>query len=159
MMRALYPFLLFCILLAGFMISCEGKVVDGDAQLSSADSSEITAEIQKVLDLQTGCWNHGNIECFTSYYANKPYSCIMGSEGPICGQKNITEVYQKAYPEGEMGKLSFADVEIHPLSSSIGLVRGRYILEYPDKPSDSGWYTLVFEKFGERWMIVGDQTG
>lgn len=158
MFKNLSPLLLFCILLSIFMTACEGRVRDSEAHLS-ADSSEIVTAIQKVLDLQTGCWNQGNIECFTSYYADKLYSCIMGSQGPICGQQNITDVYQKAYPEGEMGKLSFTDLQIHPLRESVALVRGRYVLEYADKPSDSGWYTLVFEKIGERWMIVGDQTG
>ena len=127
--------------------------------LSSSEKDTIVQSITSVMDMQTDCWNNGRIECFTSYYADTSYSCIMGSKGPICGRDSITAVYLSAYPAGEMGELRFENISIHVLDKDIALVRGKFILEYPDKPMDSGWYTLVFQKIKGKWLIIADQTG
>ena len=130
----------------------------GDDSVQLQDKINVTASIQSVLDKQVDCWNQGKIECFTQYYADLPYSCIMGAEGPICGRQNITEVYKRSYPEGQMGTLSFRELQIWPLNEKVALCRGKFILSHPDKAESTGWFTLVFENLPEGWRIVADQT-
>jgi ketosteroid isomerase-like protein len=128
-------------------------------ELSRVDSMQIAADIESLLAEQQKCWNNRDLDCFLAYYADEPYSCIVGNEGPICGRDSIASIYKKAYPPEKMGKLKFSNLDIHPLSNRLAIVRGKYTLDHEDVFFQSGWYTLVLEKFKESWMIISDHTG
>jgi ketosteroid isomerase-like protein len=57
-----------------------------------------------------------------------------------------------------MGTLSFTELEAVPLASDAGLVRGRWKVQFKDKPAISGLFTLAMQKQAAGWRIVHDHT-
>ena len=69
--------------------------------------------------------------------------------------------YQQRYPTpAAMGRLTFSDLEIHPIGADHAYVIGRWNLERPKEAGGDtgGIYTLLFRKTSKGWKIILDHT-
>ena len=142
-------YLLKSMLVISLMLSaCKTGGTNTDAQKA----------IMTVLDKQVQGWNNGNIDDYMHGYWQNDSLLFIGSSGPTYGYDNAAARYKKAYPDKEhMGTLSFADVEMKRLSDNHYFVNGKWKL---DRTEDtlSGYFTLLFEKVNDKWVIVADHS-
>lgn len=117
------------------------------------------AKIRQVLVVQEECWNAGDLECFMDGYWRSDKLLFVGSSGPTYGWETTLENYKKRYPTlAAMGTLTFDVKSIEPLSEGFWFVVGKFSLKRKgDNPS--GYFTLIFRKIDEEWVIVSDHTG
>ncbi len=72
--------------------------------------------------------------------------------------KATLDGYKSRYPtEEKRGKLTFGNLEFHPLDHAVMLVLGTWHLERGAE-SVGGNFSLVWKKFGDEWLIVHDHT-
>ncbi|NMB81730.1 MAG: DUF4440 domain-containing protein, partial [Ignavibacteria bacterium] len=75
------------------------------------------------------------------------------------GWKATLENYKKGYPNKEaMGYLSFEVISLEELGSNSAFMIGKWKLDYPDKPSVEGHFTLLYKKITGRWLVVADHS-
>ena len=119
-----------------------------------------TQAIRHVLDEQAAAWNRGDLETFLQGYWRSPELTFYSGATVISGWDATLTRYRKRYQsEGrEMGKLTFSDLESHPLSADSAWVGGRWQLEMKNGDKPGGLFTLIFRKFPEGWRIVHDHT-
>ena len=116
------------------------------------------AEIQAVLRAQQDAWNRGNINGFMDGYARSPSTVFVSEDEVRRGWETVRERYHEKYSDrAKMGRLTFSDIEITPLSSDAAVVLGRWRL---DRANDHphGRFTLIFKRLPEGWRIVHDHT-
>jgi len=126
------------------------------AVLSSAAS--VDAEVKDVLNKQVAAWNRGDTDAFLEGYAA---DTVFVGEKMTRGIEDLKKRYQQHYPtRASMGKLSFYDLEIHPMGKDYAYVIGRWQLERDQEGGGnvSGVYSLVFRKTSIGWKIVLDHT-
>jgi beta-aspartyl-peptidase (threonine type) len=128
-----------------------------DREASPPD--EASRGIRKVLDDQVVAWNKGYLEGFMAGYWNSPKLSFASGKDKTRGWQATFDRYKKRYQsEGrEMGKLSFSELEIDPLSPDSAYVRGRWKL-VTSKDTPGGLFTLIFKKMPEGWRIIHDHT-
>ena len=118
------------------------------------------AAIRKVLDDQVAAWNRGDLEGFMAGYW-KSDDLVLYSGGDIPkGWQATLERYRRRYQaEGKaMGTLTFADVDVQPLSSEHAFVRGKWKLVMPDASNPGGLFTLLMKRIDGQWRVVHDHT-
>ena len=121
------------------------------------DTSAIN-EIRVLLTQQASDWNNGNMDSYMEGYW-KSDSLLFTSGGNIRRGWRVTlEKYRKSYDsKSKMGVLSFADLEIHLLSTTSAWVFGRWQLERKnDRPG--GVFTLLLRRCSDGWKIIHDHT-
>ncbi len=113
----------------------------------------------KVLTNQEAAWNRGDLRGFMQGYWNSPELSFYSGRDKRKGWQETYERFQKRYQADgrEMGKLSFSDLSVEPLSDTKMLVRGRWKVELKAETLD-GLFTLIVEKKPEGWRIVHDHT-
>ncbi|MEL6191250.1 MAG: nuclear transport factor 2 family protein [Bacteroidota bacterium] len=123
-------------------------------QLAKADSTDIMA----VFDMQEKAWNEGDIPAFMEGYWKSEQLVFTGSNGPVYGWQNTFERYKKSYPDRTiMGTLSFDIVNMRAVTDEVALVIGKFYLKR-DIEDASGYFTLVWQKFNGKWLIISDHT-
>lgn len=116
-------------------------------------------EIRQILERQEKNWNAGNIEQFMEDYWKSPELKFIGKNGVTKGWEATKSRYLKSYPDrATIGTLSFDIQEIDFLSRKSAWVLGKWHLERPEKGNIGGYFTLVFKKIKNRWVIVSDHT-
>ncbi len=127
------------------------------AQNAKRDA-KISAEIQKVLEVQTAAWNAGDIGGFMKGYWNSPQMTFVSGDNVTKGWQPTLERYQKNYDsKAKMGVLTFSGLEFNVLSKDAAVVLGSWSLaRETDNPH--GKFTLTFRKFAEGWRIILDHT-
>lgn len=120
--------------------------------------SQIENEIRGVLASQVECWNAGDIDCYMDGYWRSDKLVFIGASGLTYGWTTTLENYKKRYPTLEaMGKLSFDISIIEPLSEDFWYVVGKFnLVRKNDNPN--GYFTLIFRKIDDQWVIVSDHT-
>jgi len=145
-------------LLALALAACAISI--GDRTYDDDHSAEDTRRaILRVLDDQANAWNQGDLEGFMEGYWESP-ELVFTSGGRVQrGWRTTLDRYRATYGSGTdtMGRLSFYDVEIHPAGESSAWVLGRWALDRAGEDL-GGVFTLVFRRFGDRWLIVHDHT-
>jgi beta-aspartyl-peptidase (threonine type) len=116
-------------------------------------------EIVAVLDAQVEAWNRGDLDAFMTGYWHSDELEFRSGGTVTKGWQATLDRYRKRYQsEGrEMGKLGFSDVEVEVFGPDEAMVRGRWTL-VTSKETLGGLYTLLFRRFGDRWLIVYDHT-
>jgi beta-aspartyl-peptidase (threonine type) len=114
-----------------------------------------------VLYAQQDAWNAGDLESFVEhgYWPSEELTFFSG--GTVTrGFGPLLDRYERRYrgTPAAMGELSFSDLESLPLSHDSAVVRGRWRLEFADRPATGGLFTLVLRKHHGRWLIVHDHT-
>lgn len=121
--------------------------------------SPLEVAVVDVLEEQTAAWNRGDLEAFMDGYWRSP-ELLFTSGGQVQrGWQTTIDRYRAAYGEGResMGRLSFSDLEVHPLSPDAAWVMGRWTLAMA-AGERGGVFTLVFRQIGDDWRIVHDHT-
>lgn len=116
--------------------------------------------IERVLDVQAEAWNRGDLDAFMDGYWRSP-DLIFTSGGAVQrGWQTTLDRYRASYgtsPE-TMGRLTFSDLEVHPLGPGAAWALGRWGLEHGDGGTVGGVFSLVFREIDGRWVIVHDHT-
>ena len=114
--------------------------------------------IRKLLQVQTECWNKGDIEGFMQTYWKSDSLMFIGKNGIQWGWQKTLENYKKGYPDtAAMGKLSFQILQVKKLSSEYYFVVGKWMLARTIGDL-SGHYNLLFRKIKGKWVIVADHS-
>jgi uncharacterized protein (TIGR02246 family) len=129
--------------------------------LASILSAHASAEqdIRSVLDLQVAAWNKGNLEEFVETYADD--ATFVGSKS-IRGRDALLRRYRERYPSRDaMGTLTFSDLEIRLLDSTVAVVVGQFHLKRSKEGGGdtNGLFSLVLRHEPGGWKIVLDHTG
>ena len=120
--------------------------------------AQMEKEIVAVLDSQVAAWNRADVPAYMKGYW-KSDSLLFTSGGNIQrGWESTLEKYEKAYPtKDQMGRLSFSELEIHPLSPDAAWILGHWKLQR-SKDQPGGVFTLIVRKFPDGWKVVHDHT-
>ena len=122
-----------------------------------AQNKDIQA-IHKILANQTIQWNKGNIEAFMNGYWKSDSLLFVGKSGPKYGYREALANYKKGYPDtATMGKLAFDILKIQSLSPNTYFVLGKWMLKR-SIGDVSGYYTLLFRKINNQWVIAVDHS-
>lgn len=140
--------------LAVYVLSATAAVTPGEQQ---KNASAIT-EIRAVLHAQQDAWNRGDIDGFMSGYARSGSTTFISEDAVRKGWETVRARYLKKYSDrAKMGRLTFSDLEITPISADAAVVLGRWKLRRAqDRPR--GRFTLIFRKTADGWRIVHDHT-
>jgi ketosteroid isomerase-like protein len=102
-------------------------------------------------------WNNADIAGFMKFYWKSDSLKFIGSKGITFGWQKTYDNYVKGYPNKEaMGILTFTIKEASQLSETSIYVIGRWELE-KEKPV-GGYFTLLWRKINNQWVIVADHT-
>lgn len=135
-------------------------------------AGDARAAVEALLKTQSDAWNRGDLETFTSVYAED--ASFLSPTGLTRGRQQVLERYRRRYPDQKaMGTLSLEIVEARPAQgveftalgdARPGRVHGlsvaaRWKLAYPDQPDKKtaeGLTLLVLRRHGDTWEIVQD---
>ncbi len=118
---------------------------------------EMTEQIRGVLNSQVEAWNKGDLEGFMTGYLKSPGLSFASGGSVKRGWETIMAGYESRYGKNNMGRLSFSDLEIYPLSHEAAYVIGRWSLEMEDETL-GGIFNLIFRNNASGWRIVQDHT-
>jgi peptidoglycan/xylan/chitin deacetylase (PgdA/CDA1 family) len=133
------------------------------------EATQTQDDIARLIAEQVEAWNRGDIEAFTSVYADD--AVFLSPSGMVRGRQAVLDRYRTRYPDkAAMGtlRLDLDDIrplwgmEITPGSDAVpgrihgAAAAGRWTLSYPDREASSGRSALVFSRAGNRWTIVQD---
>ncbi|MFC1629188.1 YybH family protein [Gemmatimonadota bacterium] len=144
----------------------------GTSDQKMAEQAELDAisEIEAIVNMQCDDWSRGDVEGFTSVYAEN-CTYISATAGLVQGRDALTERYRTAYPGPEaMGDLRLDILEMRPAyvtskqlfgvieSRGIGgmSIVARWTLTYPDQEPATGLTLIVFRRIAGEWQIVQD---
>lgn len=114
-------------------------------------------EITSVLQQQADRWNDGDVDGYMAPYWRSPELTFTAGGKVTRGFAETTERFRKAYPDrAAMGRLTFSDLEIHPLGWNAAWAMGRWRLDA--STNKSGVFTLVLRRIDGQWVIVHDHT-
>ena len=122
--------------------------------------SDPAPAIRQVLDEQAAAWNRGDLETFMDGYWRSEELVFTSGGNVQRGWQTTLDRYRAAYgtsPE-TMGRLTFSDLEIHPLADGAAWALGRWALDDAGGQAMGGVFSLVFRRFDGRWLIVHDHT-
>lgn len=107
---------------------------------------------------QVKYWNEGNLEAFMQTYWKSDSVMFIGSHGITYGWQNTLNSYKKGYPDtAAMGKLNFNLLEVKRLSPNYFFVTGKWHLTRSIGDAE-GYFTLLFQKVKNKWVIVKDHS-
>jgi hypothetical protein len=114
--------------------------------------------ILQLLDKQTTAWNLGDIDNFMKGYWENDSLLFIGSSGITHGWKTTLNNYKKNYPDtAAMGKLAFTILVTKKLSPLYFHVIGKWHLQR-SIGNREGYFTLLFRKIGNNWVIILDHS-
>ena len=129
----------------------------GLADTPQSADGPFKAEITRVLDRQTVAWNEGNIEGFMDGYWRSPELSFSAGGKVTRGFEPTLQHFRSSYPDkAAMGRLTFSDLEVTPLSPDAALVLGRWRVD-SQKPT-SGAFSLTMRRIDGQWVIIHDHT-
>ena len=114
--------------------------------------------VRKLLSDQSAAWNNGNIEEFMKGYWQNDSLMFVGKTGITYGWNNTLKNYKKGYPDTvTMGKLVFTLIHLQQLSPEYFHVTGKWHLQR-SIGDVGGYFTLLFRKIKNQWVIISDHT-
>jgi beta-aspartyl-peptidase (threonine type) len=122
--------------------------------------SDPAPAIRQVLDEQAAAWNRGDLEAFMDGYWRSEDLVFTSGGNVQRGWQTTLDRYRATYGNSPqtMGRLTFSDLEIHPLADGAAWALGRWALDDAGGQAMGGVFSLVFRRFGDRWLIVHDHT-
>ena len=137
-----------------FKLLLAAMVFTGSAFAQTKDE----AAIRNVLSKQTKAWNSGNIENFIQGYWQNDSLMFIGKSGITYGWQKTLDNYKKGYPDATaMGRLDFTILQIKRLSMLYYFVVGKWHLARSIGDA-GGYFTLLFKKIKNNWVIVSDHS-
>ncbi len=134
--------------------------VFGTAEPAAGSSPE--EQVAALLHAQSDAWNRGDLEAFTSFYAED--AAFLTPSGLTRSRHEVLERYRKRYPDkAAMGTLTLTVIEARTFpagkTAEAVSVAARWKLEYPgqaERKAAEGLTLLVLRRTGESWEIVQD---
>ncbi|MCW3079281.1 nuclear transport factor 2 family protein [Segetibacter sp.] len=124
------------------------------AQAQSADEQAI----KQVLEKQLQGWNKGNMEEYMKGYWQSDSLLFIGKSGPKWGYETTLENYKKGYADtAAMGKLQFDLLQLQKLAVDYYYVTGKWALKR-SIGDVQGYFTLLFKKIKNNWVIISDHS-
>lgn len=121
---------------------------------SQKEVETVTSHMNK----QQAAWNKFDIEGFMEYYWKSDSLKFIGSKGLTYGWQKTLDNYKKSYPDSDaMGQLEFKINSAELLGKNAVYVIGKWTLYKKDKDV-GGYYTLLWKKINNKWVIVADHT-
>ena len=114
--------------------------------------------IRNILAQQTIAWNGGDIENFMKPYWHSDSLMFIGKSGITYGWQKTLDNYKKSYPDAAaMGKLDFTILQTKRLAVLYYFVVGKWHLARTAGDL-SGYFTLLFKKIKNTWVIISDHS-
>jgi ketosteroid isomerase-like protein len=135
-------------------------VIDPKAA-AEADAAGIPARnpediVRGVIAANAAAWNEGNLDAYMGGYANSAGLLMIVDAAVTTGWQPVRKLYEKDIAaSGEMGRLSFDNLDIKMTSDDVATVVGRYSLGRANK-AYQGVMTLLMKQVDGRWRIVQD---
>jgi uncharacterized protein (TIGR02246 family) len=131
-------------------------------RVARAEEPSPEAQVTALLRTQAEAWSRGDLEAFTSVYAED--AAFLTAGGLTRGRRDVLERYRKRYPDAAaMGKLTLEVIEARvfpPGKDAAGVsVAARWRLEYPgqaDRKTAEGMTLIVLRRTEKSWEIVQD---
>ena len=136
-----------------------GAGASGEGSATPEETADAAVRrIEGLLAEQAEAWNRGDLEGFMEGYLRSPELSYTAGGAVHRGWDELLERYRRAYGQGEaMGRLTFDDLEVHPLSRDAAWALGRWRLELA-ADTLGGAYTLVLREVDGEWKVVHDHT-
>ncbi|MEO8713133.1 MAG: DUF4440 domain-containing protein [Parafilimonas sp.] len=114
--------------------------------------------IRNAMNDQVNAWNLGNIDLFMQTYWQSDSLLFVGNTKPTYGWQTTLKHYKQAYPDtASMGKLSFNLLQLKQLSPVYYFIMGEWHLKR-SIGDVGGYFTLLFQKINNKWVIIVDHT-
>ena len=114
--------------------------------------------IHKLLTEQSAAWNRGDIKSFMKGYWESDSLMFIGKSGITYGWNKTLNNYKKGYPDtAAMGKLVFTLIDFKRLSPEYFHVTGKWHLQRSIGDLE-GYFTLLFRKIKDNWVIIADHS-
>lgn len=128
-------------------------------KLIFAQGSKDKEKIIEVLKTQESNWNKGDIISFMEGYWKSDSLMFIGKAGIVNGWESTKNRYLSSYSNlDKMGKLNFDIQQLDMHGVEYAWVLGKWQLDRPKEGNIGGFFTLVFKKINNRWLIVSDHT-
>lgn len=115
-------------------------------------------KIRILMEEQRLAWNVGDLEPFMNTYWKSDSLMFIGKSGVTYGWQNTLDNYKKGYPDrATMGQLKFDILEVKRLSVLYFFVVGKWHLTRSIGDVE-GYFTLLFKKVKNKWVIVADHS-
>ncbi|HMJ46604.1 MAG TPA: DUF4440 domain-containing protein, partial [Ferruginibacter sp.] len=110
------------------------------------------------LHQQTLAWNANDMEKFMIPYWHNDSLMFIGKSGITYGWQKTLDSYKKNYPDATaVGKLDFTILHVKRLSDLYYSVVGKWHLARTIGDLN-GYFTLLFKKIKDQWVIVSDHS-
>ena len=126
--------------------------------INAQKTNPVIQEVTSLLMLQKEAWNVADIDTYMSYYWNSDSLRCMGKNGVIKGWQQTLDKYKRAYPNKEtMGYLTFDDLDYEIIDKDNIIIMGSWnIMRIKD--SVGGYFSLLWRKIDDKWVIIIDHT-
>lgn len=114
--------------------------------------------VKRLMNKQQQAWNKFDIEGFMESYWKSDSLKFIGKNGLTYGWQKTFDNYKKSYPNEEaMGQLVFEINSAELLGKTAVYVIGKWTLNKKEK-NVGGFFTLLWKKINNKWVIVADHT-
>lgn len=124
----------------------------------AADWAADDADIRRQIDESVRAFNRGDLPGHLAIYDENV--TFMTKDGPRPGVAPIEKAFRENYfREGRpIQQLRFEQLAVRPLGPDTALATARWILSGGEKPEQSGWFTLVWQRMPAGWRAVHDHS-
>lgn len=126
----------------------------------STDAGRV-GDPRDILLAQQSAWNRGDVDAFCALgYWRSPELTFFSGGDITRGYQETLARFRSRYASigGEMGRLSFTHLDTVWSNDEAAVIRGRWALDFEQKPSVGGLFTLTLVNGEEGWRIVHDHT-
>lgn len=127
-----------------------------------SEQKELSKErrtILQILERQTTDWNSGRVDKFMNGYWPSDSLTFVSKAGITYGYEATLANYKKRYPTRvSMGTLKFDILQLDFPAPDVAYVIGRFHLTRPKIGDADGYFTLLWRKLNNHWLIVSDHS-
>lgn len=123
-------------------------------------AGDAKTEVLALMTMQQEAWNRGDLSGFLAGYERTEGITFVGKTVSR-GYPGLEARYRQAYGSREkMGRLTFSELEFHPLGENSAFLIGRFALKRTQTGGGdaSGRFTIVLRKSAAGWRIIHDHT-
>jgi ketosteroid isomerase-like protein len=140
--------------IAAVVVGYQGR---GRALRPQKEDANVAA-VRAVIEAQAAAWNRGDVAGYMEGYAKEETTTFVSGDTITHGWQTVLDRYKSHYDtRAKMGTLTFAELDIKPLSEFYVMATGRWQLTR-DADTPHGRFTLIFRRTNAGWRIVHDHT-
>lgn len=127
-------------------------------KLSATETKKTKIAIRKVFEAGCTAWNRGDLDGYLASYWDSDKIIWISSGSLTRGKKAIAAAYKARFSTPQqMGKLTFAELEIDVLTTVDAIAFGRWMLVIANEAS-KGFFTVQLRKIEGTWLFVSDHS-